>query len=45
MTKSYYSTVFEQRADPVWTIIRDFGKYTWSGCIGRRPSHERRHRQ
>ncbi len=28
MAKSYYSTVFEQTAEEVWTIIRDFGNYT-----------------
>jgi hypothetical protein len=28
MAKSYYSTVFEQTADEVWTAIRDFGNYS-----------------
>ena len=27
MAKSYYSTVFEQSADCVWTAIRDFNNY------------------
>ena len=27
MAKSYYSTVFEQSADEVWRIIRDFNNY------------------
>ncbi|HEY1475125.1 MAG TPA: SRPBCC family protein [Pseudolabrys sp.] len=27
MTKSYYSTVFEQPADVVWRVIRDFNNY------------------
>ena len=27
MAKSYYSTVFEQAADEVWRIIRDFNNY------------------
>ncbi len=27
MAKSYYSTVFEQSADAVWRIIRDFNNY------------------
>jgi hypothetical protein len=28
MAKSYYSTVFEQSADQVWSVLRDFGNYT-----------------
>jgi len=28
MAKSYYSTVFEQTADQIWAVIRDFGNYT-----------------
>ena len=27
MAKSYYSTVFAQPANEVWTILRDFGNY------------------
>ena len=27
MPKSYYSTVFEQSADEVWRVIRDFNNY------------------
>jgi hypothetical protein len=27
MTTSYYSTVFEQTADQIWTVIRNFGNY------------------
>jgi len=27
MAKSYYSTVFEQSADQVWRVIRDFNNY------------------
>lgn len=27
MAKSYYSTVFEQPADAVWRVIRDFNNY------------------
>lgn len=27
MAKSYYSTVFEQSADAVWRVIRDFNNY------------------
>ena len=27
MAKSYYSTVFEQPADAIWCIIRDFNSY------------------
>ena len=28
MAKSYYSTIFEQSADEVWNIIRDFNNYS-----------------
>jgi len=28
MARSYYSTVFEQTADQVWTVIRDFNNYS-----------------
>lgn len=28
MAKSYYSTVFEQTAEQIWAVIRDFGNYT-----------------
>lgn len=28
MAKAYYSTVFEQSAEDVWKVIRDFGNYT-----------------
>src|SRR5947208_1541534 len=27
MAKAYYSTVFEQPADQVWSIVRDFNNY------------------
>ena len=27
MTRAYYSTVFEQSADEVWRVIRDFNNY------------------
>ena len=27
MAKAYYSTVFEQSADRIWTVIRDFNNY------------------
>src|SRR5579871_3969474 len=27
MTKAYYSTVFDQSADQVWSVVRDFGDY------------------
>jgi len=27
MSKSYYSTIFEQSADEVWHVIRDFNNY------------------
>jgi hypothetical protein len=28
MARSYYSTVFDESADRVWSAIRDFGNYT-----------------
>jgi len=28
MARAYYSTVFEQTADQVWAVIRDFNNYT-----------------
>lgn len=28
MARSYYSTVFEQSANEVWSVIRDFNNYT-----------------
>jgi len=28
MAKAYYSTVFEQPAQDIWKIIRDFNNYT-----------------
>jgi hypothetical protein len=28
MSKSYYSTIFEQSADEVWNVIRDFNNYS-----------------
>ena len=27
MARSYYSTIFEQPADEVWSVIRDFNNY------------------
>ena len=27
MARSYYSTIFEQTADEVWDVIRDFNNY------------------
>jgi hypothetical protein len=29
MARSYYSAVFEQAANQIWTVIRDFGGYSW----------------
>jgi hypothetical protein len=29
-----YSTIFEQPAAHVWSIIRDFGHYSWAGVTG-----------
>lgn len=29
MARSYYSTVFEQAANQLWAVIRDFGSYSW----------------
>ena len=27
MASSYYSTIFDQSADEVWNVIRDFNNY------------------
>jgi hypothetical protein len=27
MARSYYSTIFEQSADEIWNVIRDFNSY------------------
>jgi hypothetical protein len=38
MAKSYYSTVFEQSADAVWNVIRDFNNYpVWVDGAGQSP--------
>jgi len=35
MAKAYYSTVFEQKAEKVWEIVRDFNNYpVWVGGAG-----------
>jgi Polyketide cyclase / dehydrase and lipid transport len=35
MAKAYYSTVFEQSAEDIWEIIRDFNNYpVWVGGAG-----------
>lgn len=35
MAKAYYSTVFEQTADQIWSIIRDFNNYKiWGADCG-----------
>jgi hypothetical protein len=35
MAKAYYSTVFEQKAQKVWEIVRDFNNYpVWVGGAG-----------
>ena len=31
MPRPCYSTIFEQRANLVWSAIRDFGQYSWTG--------------
>lgn len=33
MAKSYFSTVFEQTADEIWSVVRDFGHYRWAGVV------------
>ena len=33
MPRPFYSTVFEQSADRVWSAIRDFGNYGWAGVV------------
>jgi hypothetical protein len=34
MPRPCYSTIFEQHADRVWSVIRDFGHYSWAGVPG-----------
>ncbi len=35
MARAYYSTVFEQTADQVWAVIRDFNNYAvWVDGVG-----------
>jgi Polyketide cyclase / dehydrase and lipid transport len=35
MAKSYYSTIFEQSADEIWSVIRDFNNYpVWVNGAG-----------
>lgn len=35
MSKSYYSTIFEQSADDIWNVIRDFNNYpVWVNGAG-----------
>src|SRR5262245_9656604 len=35
MAKSYYSTIFEQSADEIWNVIRDFNNYpVWVNGAG-----------
>jgi len=35
MSKSYYSTIFEQSADAIWNVIRDFNNYpVWVNGAG-----------
>ena len=33
MAKSYFSTVFDEPADAIWSAIRDFSKYEWAGAV------------
>lgn len=33
MPRPYYSTIFEQSADRIWSAIRDFGNYGWAGVV------------
>lgn len=36
MARSYYSTIFDQTADEVWTVIRDFNNYpVWVDGAGK----------
>src|SRR5689334_11594844 len=35
MARTYYSTVFEQTAEEIWTVVRDFNNYTvWVEGVG-----------
>jgi len=33
MPGPYYSTIFEQNSDHIWSAIRDFGNYGWAGVV------------
>src|SRR5438067_10178047 len=33
MAKSYFSTVFDEPADAIWSAIRDFSNYQWAGVV------------
>ena len=33
MARAYFSTVFENPADEIWTVVRDFGNYAWAGVV------------
>jgi hypothetical protein len=35
MSKAYYSTVFDNTADEVWSMIRDFNEDRWSGEVSK----------
>jgi len=34
MAKAYYSVALDHTADEMWTFIRSFGDYAWSGVDG-----------
>jgi hypothetical protein len=34
MPSPCYSTIFEQSGDHIWSVIRDFGHYSWAGVVG-----------
>jgi hypothetical protein len=33
MPRPFYSTILEHTADHVWSVIRDFGHYSWAGVV------------
>jgi hypothetical protein len=33
MPRPYYSTIFEDSCDQIWSFIRDFGNYGWAGVV------------
>src|SRR5215510_108503 len=46
MARSYYSTIFEQSADEIWNVIRDFNSYpVWVDAVSNVLYQDKRIRQ